>query len=817
MKVLKFGGTSVGSPEGLKQVIGILKDYQQKGEQVAVVNSALSGVTNQLVAVGKMACSNDPAYEEVLESIKQRHFEMVETIMTDETRTRVYNNIKVFLKELSDLLQGVNLIKELSKRTEDLILSFGERMASYLLSEYASQEGVAAEFADARRLIVTDGNFGNARVLFEATNRNIGEHFSKANHLQIITGFIASTEDGVTSTLGRGGSDYTAAIVGAALDADQIEIWTDVDGVMTTDPRRVKKTYSLKSLSYAEAMEMSHFGAKVIYPPTLAPAMAKSIPLSIRNTFNPDFEGTLISNASSDWDYDVKGISSIQEVALVNFQGSGIMGVPNVPNRLFNALSEAEINVIFITQASSERSISFAIAPDDGPRTKEVLEQEFNLEMINHKIDAVEIRYDLAVVATIGENMKHQPGVAAKLFGALGRNGINVVAIAQGTSELNISVVVERKDFSKTLNALHDIYFLSTETRLNLFIAGVGLIGSTLLNQIKAQYDNLLKQHLKINIVGIANSKQFLFDLDGIDLDNWKAELLERGRKGNIDDFVTEMVELNLSNSVFVDNTSSQAVVENYQRVLNNSISITTPNKLASSGDFLKLQEIKNTAYRRGVKFFYETSVGAGLPVITTLNDLLNSGDRIQKIEGVLSGTLSYIFNSFKAGTSFSEIVKEAQAAGFTEPDPRDDLNGMDVRRKILILSREAGYQMDISDVQIDGILPESCMQAPDVPAFFEELAKHDHHFEGLLKEAEAEGKVLRFIASMEGGKALVALKAVGPEHPFFSLSGSDNIISFTTPRYLERPLVVKGPGAGAEVTAAGVFAEVIRIFNYLS
>ncbi|BDC97761.1 bifunctional aspartate kinase/homoserine dehydrogenase I [Persicobacter psychrovividus] len=817
MKVLKFGGTSVGSAESLAQVVGILKDNQEKGTPVAVVNSALSGITNLLVEAGQLASAGDEQYKTVLSTIERRHIQMIEETMATATQAQVLEKIGAYLQQLRDILHGVFLIRELSKRTGDVVLSFGERMASYLLSTYANQHGLATEVLDARKIIVTDANFGNARVFFDKTNKNIVNHFASSSKIQIITGFIAATEEGVTSTLGRGGSDYTAAIFGSALNAEKIEIWTDVDGVMTTDPRQVKKTYSLASLSYAEAMEMSHFGAKVIYPPTIAPAMIKNIPISIRNTFNPEFEGTLISSQSSNWDFDVKGISSISEVSLVNFQGSGIMGVPNVPYRLFNALSEAEINVIFITQASSERSISFAISPEDAQRTKQVLEAEFSPELSLHKVDAIEIRHDLSVVATIGENMRHQPGVAAKLFGALGRNGINVVSIAQGTSELNISVVVEKKDLGKTLNCLHDIYFLSDETRLNIFIAGVGLIGSTLLAQMKAQYENLLKEHLKINIVGIANSKQFYFDSEGIDLDNWKALLLEKGTKGNIDGFVDQMVDLNLSNAVFVDNTSSQLVVENYQRILNNSISITTPNKLASSGDFMKLQEIKQTAMRRGVKFFYETSVGAGLPVITTLNDLLNSGDKIQRIEGVLSGTLSYIFNSFKVGTSFSEIVKQAQAAGFTEPDPRDDLNGMDVRRKILILSREAGYQMDISDVAIEGILPDSCMQAPTVDDFFTELGKHDHHFENILKEAEADGKVLRFIACMEKGKATVSLKAVGPEHPFFSLSGSDNIISFTTSRYLERPLVVKGPGAGAEVTAAGVFAEVIRIFNHLS
>jgi aspartokinase/homoserine dehydrogenase 1 len=607
------------------------------------------------------------------------------------------------------------------------------------------------------------------------------------------------------------------AIFGAALNAEEIEIWTDVDGVLTTDPKQVKKAFSLDEMTYEEAMEMSHFGAKVIYPPTLQPAFQRKIPLRIRNTFNRKFEGTLIKGIADSSNYLVKGISSISDISLVNFQGSGMVGVPGVSSRLFGVLASNNVSLILITQASSEHSICFAIEPRDASLAKRAIEEEFEREIENGKIDPVTIEENMSIVAIIGENMAHTPGISGKLFNALGKNGINVAAIAQGSSERNLSIVIAKKDISKTLNTIHEVFFLSDVKTLNVFIAGVGLIGGTLINQIAQHNQDLLKDHkLKINIVGMANSKKMIFNEEGLPLDHWKDNLINHGVKGSITGLIQKMTEFNLSNAVFADCTSSMEVVNNYEEILKQSISITTPNKLASSGDLELFNRMKKLAVKNDVKFLYETNVGAGLPVITTLNDLKNSGDKILKIEGVLSGTLSYIFNSFKEGVKFSHVVREAKEKGFTEPDPRDDLNGMDVARKILILSREAGFDMNLEEVSINNILPKACIDAPTVDAFFDELQKSDDYFEELRINAQKENKVLRFIAKMENGNASVELQSVDSSNPFFALDGSDNMISFTTDRYLERPLVIKGPGAGAEVTAAGVFAEIIGLSYFL-
>jgi bifunctional aspartokinase / homoserine dehydrogenase 1 len=706
---------------------------------------------------------------------------------------------------------------ELSPRTTDLLLSFGERLSCCVLNAFANQQGLNTKLLDTRQLIKTDDRFGKARVLVEATESNIRNYFEVNPEIQVVTGFISSTVKNETTTLGRGGSDYTAAILGAALGAEEIEIWTDVDGVLTTDPKQVKKAFSLAEMTYEEAMEMSHFGAKVIYPPTLQPAFQKKIPLRIKNTFNRAFPGTLIKSAAEAGNYLVKGISSINDISLINFQGSGMVGVAGVSSRLFGVLAANNINLILITQASSEHSICFAIDPADALLAKGVIEDEFKKEIEAGKIDSVTIETDMSIVAIIGENMARLPGISGKLFNSLGKNGINVTAIAQGSSERNLSIVISRKDISKTLNTIHEVFFLSDIKTLNLFIAGVGLIGGTLIRQIAKNSDYLVKDHkLKINIVGMANSKKMIFNEDGLPLENWKEDLLQNGTPGNIRDFIQHMTNLNLQNAVFADCTSSEAVVNGYEEILKHSISITTPNKLASSGDLDFFIKLKQLAKKNDVKYLYETNVGAGLPVITTLNDLKNSGDRILKIEGVLSGTLSYIFNSFKENVKFSQVVREAKEKGFTEPDPRDDLNGMDVARKILILSREAGLNLNLEDVEVENILPQSCIDAPTIEAFLDELEKSDQYFADRRIISESENKALRFIAKMENGHASVGLQSVDESNPFFALDGSDNMISFTTDRYLERPLVIKGPGAGAEVTAAGVFAEIIGLSYYL-
>lgn len=816
MKVLKFGGTSVGSAENMRRVAAIVEDYQKKGSEIALVVSAMSGVTNRLIALGGVAVSGDESYLVELERLRTLHNDTLKQLNDGKLHPEGRDIIDKHFSELKDLLHGVFLIKELSPRSLDLIQSFGERLSANLITLFLQKKGLQATCLDTRKVIKTDSHFGNAKVNFRETNALIRDYFEHTKGVVVATGFIASTDHNETTTLGRGGSDYTASILAAALEAEEVEIWTDVDGVMTADPRKVKEAYSMTRLSYVEAMEMSHFGAKVIYPPTLQPAISKKIPLRIKNTFNPEFEGTLVTQHGDGKKFPVKGVSSIEEISLVSLIGSGMVGVPGVASRLFGALARKGVNVVLITQASSEHSITFAVSPKEGVVAREVLKEEFAVELKSREIDRVEAEDNLSVVAVIGENMKNTPGIAGKLFQAFGRNGINVVAIAQGSSELNVSVVINKPNLSKALNSLHETFFLSDRKSLNIFLVGTGLIGGTLINQIKAQAAYLLEERsLKINLAGIANSRHMAFAEGGIDLENWKALVDKPGKGTDLKVFIEQMKQMNLANSVFIDCTSSANVIEFYEDILKSSISIVTPNKLANSGPYAYYEKLRKTAAKHGVKFMYETNVGAGLPVINTLSDLKHSGDKILKIEGILSGTLSYIFNSFKEGVPFSEVVKEAKARGLTEPDPRDDLNGMDVARKILILSREAGLKLDLKDVKLDPILSESCFKAKDINSFFAELKKEDERLEKRRQKAAAEGKKLRYIAKVEDGKAIVSLQAVDADHPFYSLSGSDNIISFTTQRYFERPLVVKGPGAGAEVTSAGVFAEIISISNH--
>ena len=617
--------------------------------------------------------------------------------------------------------------------------------------------------------------------------------------------------------MGRGGSDYTAAIIGAALHVQEIEIWTDVDGMMTADPRVVKKAFSLSELSYEEAMELSHFGAKIIYPPTLQPAISHNIPLRIKNTFNPSFAGTLVGQVSAAESFPVKGISSIEHISLLRVSGSGMVGVPGVSSRLFGALAQHQINVILISQASSEHSICFAVAPEDAKEAKEVIEAAFAIEIQSKKVDKVLIENDLSIVAIIGERMRQMPGIAGNLYMALGNNGINVVAVAQGSSELNVSTVINHKDLSKALNALHEAFFLSGTQTIHVFLLGAGLIGNTLLQQLHQQKDYLLnEQFININLVGLANSKKMRFDENGLDISQSKDQILAEGQPSDVVGFITQMKALNLPNSIFVDCTASNIAIDHYEDILNASISIATPNKIANSGSFAQYQRLKQAALIHGVKFLYETNVGAGLPVINTLKDLQNSGDKIHKIEGVLSGTLSYIFNTFDGTISFSDVVKDAKAKGLTEPDPRDDLNGMDVARKILILAREVGWALEPDQVKVENILPQNCLSANSVDEFFVALEQANEVFQQKVQEAHNAGKKLCFIAQLDNGEAIVKLEAVDQNHPFYTLRGSDNMIAFTTERYKNQPLVIRGPGAGADVTAAGVFAEVISVRRYL-
>lgn len=817
MKVLKFGGSSVAKPERIRGIVDILKGYYTKGEKFTVVFSAFGGVTDSLIEMSALAAKGDEGYQSLFEAFSQRHFQAAEALLEEENLKAALPELQRNHDVLKNLLYGVFLVREASLRTMDYVLSFGERNCAYIISYVLRQSGINAAYLDARKIIKTDKSFGSAKVDFAQTYEKIREYFAQNPEIQVVTGFIGAAKGGLTTTLGRGGSDYTASLIAAGLDASVIEIWTDVNGVLTADPRKVKRAFTIPSMTYSEAMEMSHFGAKVIYPPTLQPALSHNIPLYIKNTFNPSFEGTYISNQAEPDAHAVKGISSISHVALLTLSGSGLFGVPGIAGRLFSSLAEGSINVILITQGSSEHSISFAIHPDMANRAKRRVEAEFEYEISMGIVDPVKIEDNLSVVAIIGENMRYQPGIAGRLFQALGKNGINAVAIAQGSSELNISVVINRADESKALNSLHEAFFLSDTKELHLFMVGVGLIGSTLIKQVREQSRFLKeKRGLEIRVVGLANSRKMLFDDNGIDLSNWQEQLQQSGLEMDITIFIGRMKELNLSNTIFVDNTANEKIANYYESILDSSISISTPNKIAASSGYLQYQRLKAIAAKRGVQFLYETNVGAGLPVISTLNDLINSGDRILKIEGVLSGSLSFIFNSFQPGTSFSEIVRQARELGYTEPDPRVDLNGIDVRRKLIILARETGLALEAKDVKIENILPEACQQAKDVESFFEEIAKADGYFTGLLENAQAEGKVLRLAARLEDGRASIGLEKVEASHPFYTLSGSDNMIVFTTERYRERPLVVRGPGAGAEVTAAGVFAEIITIGNFL-
>lgn len=818
MKVLKFGGSSVAEPERIRSIVDILKGYYTKGEKFTVVFSAFGGVTDMLIEMGSLAAKGDEAYQEKFDAFRQRHIDAVDELLQGEYKAMVLPEMERSNEVLKNLLYGIFLVREASKRTMDYVLSFGERNSAFIISHVLRQSGINASYLDARRIVKTDKTFGAGRVDFKLTYQKIREHYAQHPDVQVVTGFVASAKGGLTTTLGRGGSDYTASLIAAGLEASGIEIWTDVDGVLTADPRRVRRAFTIPSMTYAEAMEMSHFGAKVIYPPTLQPALLKKIPLYIKNTFNPNFAGTLISNQPHPDAHAVKGISSIGNVALLTLSGSGLFGVPGIAGRLFSSLATADINVILITQGSSEHSISFAVQPSVANRARKRVEAEFEYEMSMNVVDPVKIEEDLSVVAIIGENMRYQPGISGRLFQAMGKNGINAVAIAQGSSELNISVVINRSDEAKALNALHEAFFLSETKELHLFMIGVGLIGSTLIEQVKAQAAFLKeKRGLELRIVGLANSRKMLFQEEGIDLDNWREALDACEVKMDPAIFVGKMKEMNLSNTIFVDNTASGQVTAYYEDILDSSIPISTPNKIAISSGFAQYQRLKAIAAKRDVQFLYETNVGAGLPVISTLNDLIISGDRILKIEGVVSGSLSFIFNNFEAGTRFSDIVKQAQELGYTEPDPRVDLNGLDVQRKLIILSRETGLPMEASDVEIENILPQACRQAETVEAFFAELEKADETFEQLRQDAEQEQKALRMVASLDEGKARISLQKVDSSHPFYSLSGSDNMIVFTTERYKERPLVVRGPGAGAEVTAAGVFAEIITIGNYLA
>ncbi|MDI9356627.1 MAG: bifunctional aspartate kinase/homoserine dehydrogenase I [Chitinophagaceae bacterium] len=814
MIVIKFGGTSVGSLENFRKSGAIIESYVKKKKKFCVVVSAMHQVTNKLITVANKASIQDASYLEDVKSLKEGHLKIIQNLTKGKWLEEGITTIEKHFQELESLLNGVFLVKELSPRSSDLIQSFGERLSSNIMTLYMRYKKISCIYLDTRSVIKTDGTFGNAKVNFRKTELLTKKIFSQySDKIVICSGYIASTENDETTTLGRGGSDYTASIIAYSLRAKSIEIWTDVDGVMTADPRKVKDAYTLPRLTYIEAMEMSHFGAKVIYPPTIQPAFSKNIPIWIKNTFNPDAKGTLIDKKGDSRKLPVKGIPCIEDITILNVVGSGMIGVPGIASRLFRSLADRNINVILITQSSSEHSITFAVTPKDAKLSQEIIHKEFAQEISHKTIEDVYREENLSILAIIGENMKNTPGVTGRLFQTLGRNGINVIAIAQGSSEYNISLVINKHHLTKAINSLHEAFFLSHIKTINIFLVGIGLIGTSLLQQIQEQYEHLIvRNKLKIRVIGITNSKKMIFDIDGIELKNWKDTIENNSEEYGMDTYITRMKEYNLTNPVFVDCTSSLELVHHYEDILSSNISIITPNKLANSSDYTLYENLHKISLKKGVKFLYETNVGAGLPIIRTLQDLIYSGDEIIKIEGILSGTLSYIFNNFKKGTAFSDIVREAQEKGLTEPDPREDLKGMDVVRKILILSREVGYKLEIQDVILKPILPEECFNTPNIEAFYQELKKHDRIMENKLLLARDKRKKLRFIAKLEKKKITVSLQNVNIKHPFYNLFGSDNIVSFTTKRYSQRPLVVKGPGAGAEVTSAGVFAEIISL-----
>ena len=810
MKILKFGGTSVGSVEALRNVKSIIGN-EFKNEALVVVCSALSGITNALVSASTDALKQND-FSEILKSAEEKHYHIISELLPRTSQNPLLMMVKVSFNEIEDLLFSIKNLGELSDRIKDRLLSYGEQMSTKIVAAFLESEGLPAAYQDARELIATDSHFGNANVDSKKTNDNI-KLWNPGNQIYVVTGFIAKDQNGDTTTLGRGGSDYTAAILGSGLKAGEIQIWTDVDGFLTADPRLVKNAFSQPELSYQEAMEMSYFGAKVIYPPTMIPAIECQIPIYIKNTFRPENPGTLIHKKSEISKGLIKGIVSIEKTCLINITGNGMIGMKGFSGRLFNVLAKYEVNVILITQASSEHSISFVVAYDDEKKAKKAIYEEFDFEINSNKIDNPQFDDELSIISVVGENMKKTRGISGKFFSALGKNGINIIAIAQGSSELNISAVIERSELSKALNVVHDSLLLSPVKTFNVMFAGTGNIGKELFHQLEREQKNLENNHqIKINIVGITNSRQMkVFDKPNSDFnlgDNFKDGL----EKANLKDFISHIANKNLPNLVFVDNTSNEDVVEKYPLLFDHHISIVTCNKKGNSSSYEQYSRFKRLAKKNSVNFLYETNVGAGLPIIKTLNDLWISGDEILKIEAILSGTISYIFNNYVGDKTFAEVVKTAQELGYTEPDPRDDLNGMDFSRKMLILGREIGLPLEMSDVNIKDFLPEACLKAESIPAFYEELEKHEPYFSSFKNEAENSGRKLRLIGVLEDGKINIEVQIVDANHPFFGLSGSDNIISFTTSRYRNTPLVVKGPGAGAEVTAAGVFADLVRV-----
>ncbi len=809
MKVLKFGGSSVGTPARIREVKKIIES--QPAPAVIVV-SAFEGVTDHLYKIAELASAGNGEYITLFRQLAGKHRTFAsELIHGTERQKHVLERIEQISGELDELLKGISILRELTRHSCDHIITAGERLSSIIISEYI--EGTI--LADSRDFIRTNHKASSPLVDFSVTNRLVRDIIGNPSKHVIVPGFIASDSKGEITSLGRGGSDYTAAIIAAALGAESLEIWTDVNGFMTADPRKVEKAYTIGNLTYAEAMELSHFGAKVIYTPTLRPVYKEKIPVSVRNTLNPESKGTLISEVSSEQGRSpIKGISSIDHIDLITLQGPAMVGITGTSARLFGALAKSDINIILITQASSEFSITFAVKPDSSGAACEAITEEFKSEIEKSGELRIAVEKELSIIAIVGERMKNTPGISATLFRALGRNGINVVATAQGSSELNISVVIKNGSLKKALNVIHDGFFLSTLREVNLFIAGTGVVGSSLLKQLQNQHEPLLKHHnLKINLLGLTNSRKMHIDSKAIHLESCRDILKTSEQKADISLFILKMIKMNLRNSVFIDCTADAKIAATYASILSSYISVITANKIACSSEYSYYRQLKEISGDRNVRFMYETTVGAGLPIIKTISDLVLSGDTVYKIEAVLSGTMNFIFNEISKDVPLSQAIRRAKEKGYSEPDPRIDLNGTDVVRKTLILAREAGYSIEKEDVEVKGFLPEECFEG-DLNDFYAKVEKFDAEFERQREELIREGKKWRFLAVMDQGKAKVSLVRVDKEHPSYNLEGSNNIVMITTERYHELPMVIKGYGAGADVTAAGVFSDLMRVVN---
>jgi len=811
MQVLKFGGSSVANATNINKVVAIVVKAKEK-EPVVLVVSALGGVTDQLILTGTLAANGNEEYKQQMKALEAKHLDAVRELLPIQEQSATLSWVKQQLNELEGLCDGIFLLGELSPRIKDRLVSYGELMSSYIISAKLKSISANQQWLDSRKLIITNDQYGNAAVNFEKTNANIQQYFSENKFdIYVAPGFISSDELGFTTTLGRGGSDYTGAIYAAALNSATLEIWTDVSGMKTADPRLVQHVKHIERISYQEAMELSHFGAKIIYPPTIQPVMKKNIPVWVKNTFEPEAGGTIIEKEVKHDNQIIRGISSINSISLLSLEGSGMVGIPGFSKRLFETLAIKNINVILITQSSSEHSICVGISEADAVVAQAAIDHAFSYEIQTGKVEPVKVENGLSIVAVVGEQMKSHPGISGKMFGALGRNGINVRAIAQGSSEKNISSVLSAADVKKAINVLHEEFFETSYKQLNVFIAGAGNVGGKLVGQIAKQV-NYLKEHLRlqIQVAGIANSKKMLMNDGGIDLNNWKEELAS-GEDATIHKFVDSIIHKNLRNSVFVDVTANGEVATVYGTLLEKSVSVVACNKIACSSAYDNYQHLKSLARAYNARFLFETNVGASLPIIGTLNDLIRSGDKINKIQAVLSGTLNYVFNNYDATVPFSQIVKTAQEEGYTEPDPRLDLGGTDVMRKIMILAREAGEKMEMTDIENEAFLPASCFEG-SVQDFYNEMEKQESHFKKLYEAAKAENCKLKFVASFDNGKAKVGLQHIPSDSDFYHLYGKDNLVLFYTERYPEQPLVIKGAGAGADVTASGVFADIIRV-----